>query len=132
MLLKQFQNSSNTMDNDNKFFNYSTNTNTNTEFVGGFASNEPFEKAVVGFNGIDRFSKQKASYIKTNYCLFKRFITSKSSYKLCICICISRVIKVIITIIHRITWTCFFNSITNSINITSRFCTNIFISNYPY
>ena len=65
--VKNNSSSTNTMDDGNDYFNYSTlNFNTTrTEFVGGFSSNEPFEKAVVSFNGIDRFSKQKASYFRT-------------------------------------------------------------------
>ena len=65
--VKTVSNSSNTMNNGNDYFNYSTLTyDTNrTEYVGGYASNEPFEKAVVSFNGMDRFSKQKASYFRT-------------------------------------------------------------------
>ncbi len=65
--VKTISNSSNTMNEGNDYFNYSTLTYdvNRTEHVGGFASNEPFEKAVVSFNGIDRFSKQKASYFRT-------------------------------------------------------------------
>ena len=65
--VKTETNSINTMNNGNDYFNYATLTYdaNRTEYVGGFASNEPFEKAVVSFNGIDRFSKQKASYFRT-------------------------------------------------------------------
>ena len=65
--VKTISNNSNTMNNGNDYFNYSTleyNT-TRTEFVGGFASNEPFERANISFNGMERFSKQRASYFRT-------------------------------------------------------------------
>lgn len=59
--------SGNAMDNRNDYFNYSTLTYdaNRTEHVGGYPSNEPFEKAWVSFNGIERFSRQKASYFRT-------------------------------------------------------------------
>ena len=65
--VKTETNSINTMNNGNDYFNYATLTYdaNRTEYVGGFASNEPFEKAVVSFNGIDRFSKHRASYFRT-------------------------------------------------------------------
>lgn len=58
---------SHTFINGNDYFNYETNTyDTNRiEYVGGYASNEPFEKCKIVMNGIDRFSEQKASYFRT-------------------------------------------------------------------
>ena len=58
---------SNTMDNGNDYFNYSTLSydEKRTEYVGGFSSNEPFETGTVIFNGIERFPRQKASYFRT-------------------------------------------------------------------
>ena len=53
------------MNNGNDYFNYSTLSNINAEYVGGYQSNEPFSQGVLSFNGIDRFSKQRASYFRT-------------------------------------------------------------------
>ena len=55
----------NAIDNGNDYFNFSTKDNKNKEFVGGYPSNEPFSHGVINFNGIDRFSKQRASYFRT-------------------------------------------------------------------
>jgi hypothetical protein len=65
--VKKKINSINTMDNGNDYFNYSTLTfNTErTEYVGGSSSNEPFQYATISFNGIDRFTKHRASYFRT-------------------------------------------------------------------
>ena len=51
----------------NFFRKYSTLTYdaNRTEYVGGYPSNEPFEKAWVSFNDIERFNRQKASYFRT-------------------------------------------------------------------
>tara|TARA_B110000259_G_C13977871_1_gene387432 strand:+ start:60 stop:1334 length:1275 start_codon:yes stop_codon:yes gene_type:complete len=53
------------LSNGNDYFNYSTLTNTNVEYVGGYPSNEPFSHATINFNGINRFDKQRASYFRT-------------------------------------------------------------------
>lgn len=51
--------------NGNDYFNYSTLSNSNVEYVGGYPSNEPFSHATITFNGINRFDKQRASYFRT-------------------------------------------------------------------
>jgi len=65
--VKKNTGSLNTMDNGNDYFNYSTLTfdTDRTEYVGGSASNEPFQYATISFNGINRFTKHRASYFRT-------------------------------------------------------------------